>query len=446
MATGGIARRLARVAWAGVVSAGCAVVPMTSGAAEPDAHPLAARLCTVLRDRVDAVPGGGPLLLPSWEGASGSGPPDEPALSGAAFTYDNALAVVALLSCGHRSQAGRIGEALRLAASEDRSGQSGRVRNAYRAGAQRERPLPPMGWWDAPTGRWVEDAYQVGTATGNVAWAALALLALAETDGQAIGKARNGTAAGAGTTARAESWREAAARLADWAVAHARDDRPPYGFTGGLHGFDDAPRRLGWKSAEHQVDLIAVFDRLARPAHAAHARALLDALWDDTAGRFRVGTLPDGATLNPGRSALDAQLWPSMLPQAPQRWRRALAFVERAQAVGGGFDFDDDRDGVWVEGTAQAALAMRLAGRRADAWRLLDGLAADQSPGGHLWATRTASISTGLAIGPGSTTDDFRYYRRPHLGATAWALLAATGRNPFAAAPRATTAVPSGQR
>jgi hypothetical protein len=34
-------------------------------------------------------------------------------------------------------------------------------------------------------------------------------------------------------------------------------------------------------------------------------------------------------------------------------------------------------------------------------------------------------------LSPISTTDDFYYYRQPHLGATAWAALAATAWNPF---------------
>jgi hypothetical protein len=39
-------------------------------------------------------------------------------------------------------------------------------------------------------------------------------------------------------------------------------------------------------------------------------------------------------------------------------WRSAAAHL----AVDDGFDFNGDRDGVWVEGTAQASLAYRIAG------------------------------------------------------------------------------------
>jgi hypothetical protein len=34
-------------------------------------------------------------------------------------------------------------------------------------------------------------------------------------------------------------------------------------------------------------------------------------------------------------------------------------------------------------------------------------------------------------IGPNSTGPDFFYYHLPHLGATAWAVIAALGWNPF---------------
>ncbi len=380
---------------------------------------LTSKACAGIAARVDEVPGAGPVFLPSYDSASGQGPAPEPALNNAAFTYDNALAVIALTACDRKEQALRVGEALLSAAQVDRAGGKGRLRNTYRAGAQTQRPIPPMGWWDATQGRWLEDAYEVGTATGNVAWAALALLTLNEASGET-------------------RFRDGAARLAAWAAQHTRDERGPGGFTGGVHGFDDAPQPLTWKSTEHNIDLTAVFAWLGRAGapgnwseHAKHGRAFLDALWEEDGGRFPIGTTPDGVTVNQTLSSLDAQLWPLLLPDAPQRWRRALAHAESAHAVDGGFDFNDDRDGLWVEGTAQAALVYRVVGRPADADRLLAGIAGHMSPGGYAWATREPSITTGLAIGPASTTDDFRYFRRPHLGATAWVALTGQGWNPF---------------
>ncbi|HSX60628.1 MAG TPA: hypothetical protein VLF18_10550 [Tahibacter sp.] len=374
---------------------------------------VASRACTAMKSRVDAVPGSAPVLLRSYDAADRAATIDLPALRTAAFTYDNALAVIALLACGHRAEATRIGAALERAAMRDT-----RLRNTYRAGAVADAVLP-NGWWDAAQNRWLEDAYQSGTATGNVAWAALALLALHDATGET-------------------RWRDAAARLARWVIDTTRDAAPAGGFSGGIDGFDAAPVRLGWKSSEHAIDLIAVFGRLADSkveggwrGHAAHARRFLDSQWDDGSGHFLIGTLPDGRTPNRATSALDVQWWSQLLPAVPDTWRRAIRYAERVHAVGAGFDFNEDRDGIWLEGTAQAALAYRVVGEGENARRCLAEIAAQFSAGGYVFATREPRMTTGLALGPASTSADAYYYRRPHLGATAWAALAALGRNPF---------------
>jgi len=381
--------------------------------AAPVGREVAQRACAALSDRVERLPAKAPVLLRSYDDSHGSGEPNDAVLRTAAFTYDNALAVIALLACDKRAQAERVGEALRMAAVSDV-----RLRNAYRAGPVAGKPLP-NGWWDDGQKRWLEDAYQAGTATGNVAWAALALLALHDLTGQS-------------------RWLEAAHRLADWVVANALDARGAGGFSGGVHGFDADPQKLLWKSTEHNVDLAALLGWLARlePAErwngqALNARRFLDAQWDAMSGHFLVGTLPDGVTANRGTSGLDVQLWPLLLPDAAHDWRLALDYAEREHGVPGGFDFNADRDGLWLEGTAQAALVYRLLGREHKADTLLATIAAQFAPGGFVYATREARITTGLALSADSTSADFYYFRRPHLAATAWAALAATRRNPY---------------
>jgi hypothetical protein len=399
--------------------AGVAAAP---AAADTAAKHLADGSCGALRARVDAVPGDGAVFLRSYDAASGSGEGSEPALGGA-FTYDNALAAIALRACGDIPAARRVAEALWLAAGSDRSAVAGRLRNAYRAGAVDDTPVPPMGWWDAAHGHWSEDPYQVGSATGNLAWAALALLTL----GDATQDPR--FAAGAATIAR-------------WVVEHADDSKKPAGFTGGLYGYDDQAQRLDWKSTEHNIDLAAMFDWLARlqpdagwQPSASEARAFVAGQWNAKAHHFLVGTLPDGVTENVQNSGIDSELWPLLLDKPAPEWRAGFAHVEANYAVGDGFDFNEDRDGVWSEGTAQAALVYRALGAEAKAGRRLTWLAGQISPGGLLWATDKARITTGLALSPQSTTDDFYYYRLPHLGATAWAALAATGWDPFTGKP-----------
>lgn len=378
-----------------------------------DAKNVASTSCNALASRVDAIPGNVAVFLRSYDHERGDGEPDEPALRTAAFTYDNALAVIALLACDKRGQAARVGEALRAAAMGDEH-----LRNTYRAGAVEGKPLP-NGWWDRKAGRWLEDAYQDGAATGNVAWAALALLAMHDATGEV-------------------RWRDAAVKLANWIVANAADMRGAGGFGGGIEGFDATPKKVLWKSTEHNIDLVALFTWLVRTdakgewkQHGQQARGFVDAQWDAASAHFWIGTLVDGVTPNRTTSGLDVQLWAQLLPDADQRWQQALAWVERKHGVAGGFDFNDDRDGLWTEGTAQAALVYRRLGRENEAGKLFATIAQQVSKGGFLYATREPRITTGLAIGADSTSADFHYYRRPHLGATAWAALAALDRNPF---------------
>jgi hypothetical protein len=377
---------------------------------------IAQGLCRALSQSVDeAAPDGSPVFVASYRPG-----PDEtelPApLRNSAFAYDNALAASSLLACGDRARARRIGDAFLLALDGDRTFRDGRVRNAYRAGPVRESPVLLPGWWDVGARRWTEDRYQDGTATGNVAWVALALMALNEATGEA-------------------RYRDGARRLAAWIRDHT-SDAPRNGYTGGRDGFDTEQAPLTWKSTEHNLDVVALgiwLGDLPHLALAASARAFLDAAFDTVTGCFRIGTTPDGQMRGTDALALDAQLWPLLgVADAPRPWRRALACAQERLGVPGGFDFNDDRDGLWVEGTAQAALTFRAMGDLDRAAGLLASLATERdAPSGWLYATRETRLTTGLAIGPNSTTADFLYFRRPHLGATAWAALAALGWNPF---------------
>lgn len=398
-------------AW-GVALAAMMVTAMAGGVAEA-ADEVGGRGCGELARRVAAT-GSGPVFLASYDQVE-----DEPALNGAAFTYDNALAAIALVACGDVAHARQVGDALLLAATTDRADPHGRLRNAYRAGSPGGVPFP-HGWWDDKGNHWAEDPMQVGTATGNVAWAGLALLHMARATGD-------------------HAYADGAVRLAQWAETQTWD-KLWGGFSGGIHGDGADALRLGWKSTEHNVDLAALFDWLGHddphwrtPAKAARTFVALQFLSGEA--RFLTGTLPDGHTPNRATSGLDSQVWPMLLADAPEQWRRTLATVKRAHGVDGGFDFNDDRDGIWWEGTAQVALARAAAGDRAGAASLLDRLAGQFAPSGLLWATSVPRLTTGLALAPDSTDADFVYYRRPHLGATAWAILAARRWNPFIGAP-----------
>jgi hypothetical protein len=403
------------------------VLPVTPAQAAQAAHaadapPQRAELltagCKTLAERVDAVPGTGPVFLGSYEAAPGGAL--APALSQAAFVFDNAAAGIALVACRRTDAARRIADAMLQASQQDRHYHDARLRNAYRAGALPAGPAPLPGWWDAPAKRWFEDAYQAGTATGNVAWAALMLLAVHEATHDA-------------------RYLDGAAALMRWVEPGRLDTTAPAGYIGGEFGHEPKPIHQGWKSTEHNVDAYAVFSWLAartgdarwRTA-AERARGFVSAMWDAREGRFLIGTRDDGHSPNADPSALDASLWPLLaVPDAPADWRRSVAWVDRMHRTGGGYGFNAHPDGVWTEGTGQAALTLQAVGREDDARPLWALLLAQRAPSGLLYATPEARIRTGLSIGPTSTTEDFDYFHLPHLGATAWAVLAAAGWNPF---------------
>jgi hypothetical protein len=394
------------------------IATMTSSVAAsgaPDSQ--RARYCAPLADAVTAqAAGANAAFVHSYE--HGEDESRLPAgLASSAFVYDNALAVIALVACGNLSSATTIGNALSLAARNDRTFKDGRVRNAYRAGPVGEGAPALPGWWDAKQNIWAEDPAQDGSSTGNVAWAALALLTLHQATKQ-------------------ESFLADAGRLMDWVIANVSSGS---GFRGGFHGYDPQQVRLTWISTEHNVDVYAAATWLFRLTNeqkyadaASQARQFLGRAFD--VNHFLLGTKPDGSLADPGSLALDVQLWPWMaIPDAPAQWRSGLNFAATHLAVKDGFDFNGDRDGLWVEGTAQASLGYRIAGDPVRSAQLLTTMEAERAPSGFLNATREARVTTGLSIDPtGTGTEpDFFYFRRPHLGATAWATLAALAWNPF---------------
>ncbi|OIR10053.1 hypothetical protein GALL_79800 [mine drainage metagenome] len=348
-----------------------------------------------------------PGFVPSYPTA----PPG--VLHNAAYLYDTDAAILGLIACHDRARALVLGQALLWAQEHDRFWHDGRLRNAYRAGPPSD-PVALPGWWDDRQKHWLEDRYQVGSDSGNMAWTLLALLAL--DDG------------------RDPRFRAAALKLAGW-MGQWLDDKAPAGFTGATLGFEPVPDVRTWKSTEQNTDLAAAFTLLAaRDAdprwrrYARTAAAFVAAMWRPACGCFAAGTGPDGATLNP-TLALDAQVWPpTALPAL--RAKPVWPLLDRVFAIHGGMAYGPARDGLWSEGTAQAALLARLVGQTDRYHTLMAALARQQAPGGGDFATDAPALPTGFML----ESDPSRprlYFHLPHLGATAWAALAETGWNPF---------------
>lgn len=380
---------------------------------------LADSTCSVLRSAAAANPGQGPILLPSYPNLQ---PGSVRALENVAFVYDNALAGIALTACGDAAQAKRIADALLIAASHDPTFKDGRLRNAYRGGAITGDKVELPGYWESKGNYWSQDPYQVGTATGNAAWASLLLLTVYD-------------------SSHDRRYLDAAVAQLHWIQAHTLGTAPA-AYEGGLFGYDNAQRPQHWKATEHNLDVYAAATWAGRETgdaaltqQANVAGDFVKSMWDPTQHRFFVGTLDDGKTLSRDKSGLDAQVWPLLaFDSHPADWNQVWSWIDSQHRSGDGYGYRRQPDGVWTEGTAQVAAGLQASGKPVPdtLWQVL---AAQRSASGMLYATPQPRIATDFAIGPTSTYADFFYYHQPHLGATAWTALAAKRWNPLVGRP-----------
>lgn len=382
---------------------------LAGAAAAPDPRRVRGRQWIApIRAAAEALEG--PGLIASYVVRRGAGATAfDRVQANAAFTYDNALAGLALLAAGERDLAWHLGEALRIGQREDRRGFTGRVRNAYQPGRMSD-PPKLAGWWDQSAARWLEDPYQTGTSSGVLAWAMLLW--------QALDRAAGGA-----------HFAEALTRAAGWLARQ----RVASGFSGGVLG--DSGGALRFVSTEENLDIGVVLRHLGEKTLAGHALLFVRSMWNRQQGRFDAGLTPAGKKNS--LVAADANLWPQIAADMPEHLRPALHFVQahlgQRHGALSGIGFSAGFPGIWLEGTAFAALALRLAGNDALADQFAATLAAEVSPGGLLYACSTPSLGTGLATGgPGSKP--FLYWRRPALAPTAWAVLASLKVSPFGAA------------
>ncbi|MDR2487559.1 MAG: hypothetical protein LBD12_06280 [Clostridiales Family XIII bacterium] len=375
-----------------------------------------------------------PLFLQSYASAK---PGTEAArINSSAYLYDNAVAALALSYAGKHTRARQIADAMVYAQQYDRTFADGRLRNAYMAGDPRSAPgqksprgkafakLP--GFYDPKAKEYYEDGYAVGTSTGNVAWAILGLCEVYRNARSVSGSAK---------------YLQAAERAADF-VLTLRDDKG--GFTGGYEGWEGGQTKATYKSTEHNIDLIAAFGQLHSLTGkqkyadgAAHAKSFVLSVYDSARGCFYTGTEGDGTTVSKGVLPLDCQTWALLaLGKSFTDAAAVLQFMEADLAYGEGYSFSNDRTrpGVWLEGTAQAAVAHLVAGigttGKAKHQKLLAFLNRGRYADGSIPAADRNFISTGYY--DAGTGAPVLYGKRKHTGATAWLSFAQQGRNPLA--------------
>ncbi|GAA3777470.1 Tat pathway signal sequence domain protein [Streptomyces phyllanthi] len=441
------------VAIGGAVGSGAAHAAETSASAGSSAR---RRGYAFLAAAMDAYPDHGDIrLTQSYT--------DQAGLFSTAFTYDNALAVLAHLAARTpegRRRAVALGDALLYAQDHDPGYDDGRLRQAYNVGPYTfyDGSRQPDGFVRADGTANVGTQFGfTGTAVGDMAWAGIALSALAGRTGK-------------------RRFLDGAVRIGRWIERTGRTDEPLGGYKFGVNGADE---KLPFTSTEHNTDLICLFGRLARLTgdrvwleRRARAEAFVRRMWEPSGGFFYTGT-NDGVTVNRSPIPEDTQTW-THLALGSGRYSRSLDWAatelavldhadRRNSTVPAGQSYEGvtfssaslvanedapiaefqprpDRNGVWFEGTAHLALALRDRHGRGDearARRLMDSLerAQDLLGGGQTVGGRALPERSGIvsASSPLDTGFGFGYYPYRHTGATAWYLMAAARSNPLRA-------------
>lgn len=328
-----------------------------------------------------------------------------------AWVYDNDLVVLALIDRGTPEDISRakiLCDALIWCQNHDQNFNDGRIRDGYWASDLEDKDSAGKN----------SSIKSPGSGTGNMAWTIIALLRCYEAEEN-------------------KTYLNAAERLGNWIYDNCNNNSGDGGYTGGYEGWVPNQTEFQWKSTEHNIDVYVAFMRLYEATgnhtwreRAIHAKRFVVAMWDEGEGYFRTGTMDDGITINRGVRPLDVNTWAVM----------ALAEVNRS-AINNwienncqvnccgfkGFDFNDDKDGIWFEGTAQMCIVYQIKNETEKSDEYISEIrraqtSANNNNGNGIVAACCDNVSTGFG---------WCYPNALHIGATAWHIFAERKLNPF---------------
>lgn len=377
-----------------------------------------------------------------------------------AHTYDQALVLLAFLARGTDEDLRRsklIADAMLLAQKNDRDYHDGRLRNGYASGElldelRHTTRFPGKYIKDKvcvnsedqlnkKSGCYEEDSYALGNDTGNNAWAALALVQFYH-----IVKNRPNL-----LDRDPDTYLHAAIKIAKWIVDEHKAKEG--GYFGGYEIEDGQWIQSRWRSAEHNIDLIALFRHLAyaqkaidpmksaawnkEEKHAQDFVKSIRSMDNNNLVHLWTGKNECGET-NKSPIPLDVQTWGILALDSSYYgpildWALANCREQNKTYL---FDFNcNDGDGTWWEGTAQMTLALKYVKRYQEAEQHMNELRMGQilsgDPLGAFPAASIPQLTTGFIKEWGT----WIYTNEPHIGATAWFLFAALGKNPYYLVP-----------
>ena len=364
-----------------------------------------------------------------------------------AYTYDNALMLLAFLSTGDPTDAARaklLADSLVWAQQHDDQNDQfgeGRIRNSYYADDL------ATGTTNGNNGNVARHNYDEsgnGAGPGNMSWAMIALLNYYQKYG-------------------GHQYEDAALLMGQWIYDNWYDTRGAGGYTAGYNGWPPSDAEvLTYKSTEHNIDVYVAFMKLYKVTQdptwqqrAMHAKAFVVSMWNDSGAFFYTGTMDDGITINTSNYPVDVMPWGYLAMGEVNKYGRGLASALAnhyvSETVCGhkfeGIDFKipshDATDGFWCEGTGQMVTAWwqlyysSKGSMRSNAYT--DALKYQkQLRNVQLYACRADhegivaalhdDVATGFDLPTGGP---WYYYNRLHVGATSWFIFSEQQWNPY---------------
>lgn len=295
------------------------------------------------------------------------------------YTYDQAVAAIAFLARGDTTNAVKVLDALKSMQYAD-------------------------GSWNTAYYCKTKGVQESQKHVGPVLWIAMAVAQYEKQTGDTA------------------TYRAMAENAINWSLQFQQADG---GINGGL---DYNGTLLTWCSTEHNEDAYAALTYFGYSAAAAQVKGFLDnVVWDGTNNRWYGGR-------NDTRDPMDVNSWgvSALGASGTHDYQLSLDYVMthhrntqtgrfgRTTITVDGFDFDSDKDDVWLEGTAQMVVAFQVVGRTADATYFTSEIIKAQSTDG------------GVPYSLKGTDNGYWRMSTAHsVAATGWLVMAIEGVNPF---------------
>jgi hypothetical protein len=148
------------------------------------------------------------------------------------------------------------------------------------------------------------------------------------------------------------------------------------------------------------------------------------------AGNFMTGTVQDGINFDTTTIVSSGEATPHLaIRTLTKNYTNSLKFADVNHAYGTAYDYNTDKDGAWMEGSAFMALAYLFNSNVTKGTNIINGMTnGNRGNLGAILAATKDQLTTGFVDANGS---NLVIYRREQVGPTALAIIADKKQNPY---------------